>query len=288
MAVSQNIWKQVTETYRKIRNTIRYLLSNIYDYDHQRDRTLYAEMREIDRWALTRLQALIKKVTASFEAYEFHMAYHGLHHFCTVEMSAVYLDIIKDRLYTERAESKARRSAQTALYEILTALTAMLAPILTFTCEEVWTHVPKAGKALSIQLEDWPDGREEWEDEALGSRWDVLLAVRDAAQKSLESARQAKLIGHSLDAQVVLLDVSGKGTWLDALLPYQADLAGILITSAASVAEGKPGDGAPSALEGLEIQVRKAPGEKCVRCWIYSETPDERGLCPRCAGVLEA
>jgi isoleucyl-tRNA synthetase len=286
MAVSQNIWKQVAETYRKIRNTIRYLLGNIYDYDYQRDRTPYREMPEIDRWALARLQALIKKVTLSFEAYEFHMAYHGLHHFCTVEMSAVYLDIIKDRLYTERAESKARRSAQTALYEILTALTAMLAPILTFTCEEIWTHIPKADKAPSIQLEDWPAGREEWEDEALQARWDTILAARDAVQKSLENARQTKLIGHSLDAQVLLLDVSGRGMWLDALLPYQGDLAGILITSAASVAAGKPGDGDQSALEGLEIQVRKAPGEKCARCWIYSEALDERGLCPRCARAL--
>jgi isoleucyl-tRNA synthetase len=286
MAVSRNIWNQVTEAYRKIRNTVRFLLGNLYDYDHERDRVPYGALLEIDRWALMKLGRLIERTTQSFETYEFHLGYHGARQFCVVDMSAVYLDIIKDRLYAEKADSQARRSAQTALYEILRALTAMLAPILSFTCEEIWQYLPDPGKAPTVQLAAWPEAAEEWRDDELSARWDFILSVREAAQKALESARQSKEIGNSLDAEVALVDVSGEGRWLAALEPYRKEWASIFIVSAVSLAEGKPGDGVPAGLDGLEILVRKAPGEKCARCWVYSENVDERGLCPRCGDTI--
>jgi isoleucyl-tRNA synthetase len=209
MAVSRSIWKQVTEAYRKIRNTVRFLLGNLYDYDHDRNRVPYGELWEIDRWALMKLKRLIERTTQSFETYEFHLAYHGARQFCVVDMSAVYLDIIKDRLYAERPDSRARRSAQTVMYEVLRALTVMLAPVLSFTCEEIWQYIPDSGAVPSVQLTDWPTAPAEWEDERLAPRWDFILSVREAAQKALESARQSKEIGNSLDAEVVLLDVFG-------------------------------------------------------------------------------
>ncbi|MDR1204134.1 MAG: isoleucine--tRNA ligase [Peptococcaceae bacterium] len=286
MAVSRNIWKQVTEVYRKIRNTVRFLLGNLYDYDGARDRVPYEALEEIDRWALMKLGQLIERTTQSFETYEFHLAYHGVRQFCVVDMSAVYLDIIKDRLYAERADSQARRSAQTVLSEILRALTVMLAPVLSFTSEEIWGYIPDSGSLPSVQLTDWPEAAGEWEDERLSPRWDLILSVREAAQKALESARQSKQIGNSLDAEVVLVDVSGTGRWMAALEPDRKEWPAIFIVSAVTLTEGKPGDGVPGELDGLEILVRKAPGEKCARCWIYSEEIDEQGLCPRCAGVV--
>jgi isoleucyl-tRNA synthetase len=159
---------------------------------------------------------------------------------------------------------------------------------LSFTCEEIWQYLPDSGAVPTVQLADWPEAAKEWDDERLAPRWERILSVREAVQKALENARQSKQIGNSLDAEVVLLDVSEDGRWIRVLEPDQKEWAAIFIVSAVTLAEGKPGDGAAGDLDGLEILVRKAPGEKCARCWIHSEQVDEQGLCPRCAGVIGA
>lgn len=277
LANSQNIMKQVSESYRKIRNTIRFLLGNLYDFDPKRDQVAYGEMLEIDRWALDRLARLIDKVTQGFERYEFHTAYHALHKFCTVDMSAVYLDIIKDRLYTEKADSHLRRSAQQALWEILNALTRLISPILTFTAEEIWQQLPKPKETDYAQMAQWPVKRAEWLDDALASRWEQLIYVREQAQKVLETARTEKLIGHSLDARVTLVADEAAYGWLKE---YNGkELADLMIVSGVEIQWAAGSE--------LTVKVDKAKGEKCHRCWIYNENLDSDGICPRCHEVLE-
>ena len=276
LASSQGIMKQVSEAYRKIRNTMRYLLGNIYDYDHVRDAQGYKNLLEIDRWALDRLARLIDKVTEAFENYEFHTAYHALHRFCTVEMSAFYLDIIKDRLYCEKADSPARRSGQQAVWEILNALTGLMTPILSFTAEEIWQYLPQSKDVPFALLGSWPQKREEWLDESLAGRWDKLIAVRDEALKALEAARADKVIGHSLDAKVTLRANKNDYVWLTDYEKFLADLLIVSQTELLLVDE-----------EGLSAEVAKADGEKCQRCWIYHHELNEDGLCPRCAKALK-
>ena len=156
VAVSPGILKQVSEAYRKIRNTFRYLLGNLYDFDYIKDKVSYEKLLEIDRWALLKLAQLVKRVTQAYDEYEFHVVYHAVHNFCAVDMSAFYLDVVKDRLYTTKPDSLERRSAQTVIYEICTALVKILTPILAFTTEEVWAHLPQQDKELSVQLAGWP------------------------------------------------------------------------------------------------------------------------------------
>ena len=276
LASSQGILKQVSETYRKIRNTVRYLLGNVYDYDPERDAQPYKNLREIDRWALDRLARLIDKVTEAFENYEFHVAYHALHRFCTVEMSAFYLDIIKDRLYCERPDSPERRSGQQVLWEILKALTGLMTPILSFTAEEIWQYLPQSKEIPFAVLSSWPKKREEWLDEGLNQRWEKLIAVRDEALKALETARADKVIGHSLDARVVLRVNKNDYVWMT---DYEKFLPDLLIVSQTELLLVDA--------EGISVEVTKASGEKCQRCWIYHEELNAEGLCPRCAKALK-
>ncbi|MCL1804881.1 MAG: isoleucine--tRNA ligase [Clostridiales bacterium] len=275
MANSDGIMKQISEAYRKMRNTVRYLLGNVYDYDHERDGRPYGELMEIDRWALDQLARVMETVTRAFDEFEFHTAYHAIHRFCTVEMSAFYLDIIKDRLYCEKADSPQRRSAQQALWETLQALTLMLSPILTFTAEEIWQYLPESEELPFAQLGFWPEGREEWRDDGLDGRWKQLIDVREQVLKVLEDARADKMIGHSLEAKVILKAGRGVYGWLEE---YEGMLADLFIVSQAELlmAEG----------EALTAEVVPAQGKKCARCWIYHEDVNEDGLCPRCAKVL--
>lgn len=276
LANSQNIMKQVSETYRKIRNTLRFLLGNLYDYDPSQHQIGHEQLLEIDRWALDRLARLIDRVTLGFESYEFHVAYHALHKFCTVDMSAVYLDIIKDRLYTEKAESKLRRSAQNVLWEVTLALTGLMAPILTFTAEEIWALLPLSKEQPYAQLTPWPKAMDNWRNDKLAQRWEDLIEIRELAQKSLEEARADKRIGHSLDAQVIITANQESYAWLT---DYSAkDLADLMIVSHIQLRL--------SEQEGLNVLVEKASGEKCQRCWIYDEHLNEEGICPRCHKVL--
>lgn len=293
VAISPGILKQMTEAYRKIRNTSRYLLSNLYDYDPAKERVAYEQMPEIDQWALLKLHQLIKKVTEAYENYEFHTVHHNIHNFCAVDMSAIYLDIIKDRLYTSKADSLERKSAQTVMYQIIDALVRMLTPILAFTSEELWQYLPHQEEDSTVQVAAWPVFEERYLNTALEEKWNKILAVREFVAKPLEEARQRKDIGHSLDARVQLY---ANKEWYAFLSGQQDDLASLFITSGVSLlqAEQVP-DGAftseDEALSGLAVVVGKASGEKCERCWIYSETVGQDAehptLCHRCATVLK-
>jgi isoleucyl-tRNA synthetase len=275
MANSPGIMRQTSEAYRKIRNTIRYLLGNVADYEARRDAQPYKDLLEIDRWALDQLARLIDKVTEAFEQFEFHVAYHALHRFCAVEMSAFYLDILKDRLYCQKAGAPSRRSGQQALWEILQALTVMVAPILTFTAEEIWQYLPQAATLPFAQMACWPERRAEWLDDGLCRRWQKLIEIREQVLKALEEARADKRIGHSLDARVVLKAGKYAYVWLT---DCEKQLADLFIVSQADLLLV---DG-----ETLLVEVAPAAGEKCERCWMYHAERDEEGLCPRCARAL--
>jgi isoleucyl-tRNA synthetase len=290
VAVSPNILKQITEAYRKIRNTCRYLLGNLYDFDPQKDRVSYDRMLEIDRWAVMKLHMLIKKVTDSYLNYEFHTVHHNIHNFCAVDMSAIYLDIFKDRVYTSKPGSVERKSAQTAMYDIITALVKMLTPILSFTTEEVWQYISHSEDEPTVQVAGWPIYDESYLDTALEEKWDKILAVREFVAKPLEEARRNKVIGHSLDARVNLY---ASEKWYNFLQEIKDELATIFITSNVALHKDRDipeGSFTSEDMEGLAVFVDKAPGEKCERCWIYSETTGQDQqhptLCKRCASVM--
>jgi isoleucyl-tRNA synthetase len=275
MASSPGIMKQISETYRKMRNTVRFLLGNVYDFDYEKHKLPYKELLEIDRWALDRLARAVGQVTSAFEHFEFHTAYHILHRFCTVEMSAFYLDIVKDRLYCEKADSPQRRGCQQVLWETLQALTLMLAPILTFTAEEIWRYLPQSADIPYVQLAFWPKIEDEWRDDGLYRQWQKLIEVREQALKVLEEARGGKRIGQSLEAKILLRAGKVAYAWLSE---YEKGLADLFIVSQTELTFV---DG-----DGLEMEVVAAEGQKCNRCWIYHKDVNEEGVCPRCAKVL--
>lgn len=275
LAISNGILKQVSETYRKIRNTARFLLSNLYDFDPSVNALPYAELREVDRWMLHRLQKLIERTINAYDAYEFHTVYHAIHHFCVVEMSNLYLDITKDTLYSELPEDKARRSVQTVMYEVLDVLVRLITPILAFTSEEIYQYIPKSADAPeSVQLLAMPKVNTAYVDEALDEKWQKLAAVKEQVAGVLEVARQNKEIGHSLDARVV---ITASGEEYELLADSREMLTKLFIVSQCEVVKGE-GE--------MAIDVSPAKGEKCCRCWIYSEEVDGNGLCPRCHSVV--
>lgn len=291
--ISNDILKQMSEVYRKIRNTFRYILGNLADFNPETDRVSYDRLLEIDRWALLRLEQVREKVTQAYDAYEFHTLYHTVHNFCAIDLSSIYLDILKDRVYTAKPDSVERRAAQTAMYEILDTLVRLVSPVLTFSAEEVWQHMPKvAGMPESIQLADWPAARSEYLEKQLEDKWNKLLTVRSELTKALEQARRTKVIGHSLDAAIAIYASDDVYEQLNAL---GEELATLLIVSKANVKQGvqqAPDNAYRSAELPLAVVVTPAQGEKCERCWIYSDTigeDSEHGtLCERCAGVLKA
>lgn len=290
VAASPRIMKQMTEAYRKIRNTLRFLLSNLNDFDPEKDQVPYSKLPEIDRWALLQLGRVIERVLEGYEKYEFHWVYHTVHNFCTVELSAIYLDIAKDRLYVEGKNSELRRSAQTVLYQTLDALVRLLAPVLTFTMDEIWPYVPGVAEGSNIQIEEMPKAKPEWKDEELEEKWTRILTLRAEVTKALEKARQDKLINHPLTAQVDLYTPAD----LYEFLKKVPDLKDIFIVSAVELHQAgdtKPQDTAVAeSIEGLSIKVSPAAGEKCERCWMYHTEvgKDEKhpSLCPRCASVV--
>ncbi|MGN1058992.1 MAG: isoleucine--tRNA ligase, partial [Clostridia bacterium] len=291
MHISKDILKQLSEAYRKIRNTARYILGNIHDFEPDRDSVAPADMPEIDRWAMSRLDRLVEKTLAAYRSYEFHSVFHAIHNFCVVDMSNFYLDVIKDRLYTQKADSLARRSAQTAMYRILDSLVRLLTPILAFTCEEIWSFMPHSEKDNRefVILNDMPVPDAALRDEALEAKWESLLAVRSDVAKALEAARNAKTIGHSLGAEVT---VFADGELFDLLKKEEEQLSTYFIVSKAGV---KPMTEAPADAAagetGVKVSVAEAPGEKCERCWMFSETVGENAehptLCHRCAETLK-
>lgn len=287
--ISKEILKQLSEVYRKIRNTIRYILGNTNDFNYETDKVEFKDMLELDRWALMHMQLLKKEVSAAYESYDFHVLYHAIHNFCSIEMSSYYLDILKDRLYAYKADSFERRSAQTAMYEIMLDLVVMIAPVLSFTMEEVWQFMKKpASMPESVFMMPWPECKEEYIDEALETKWDNFIEIRSEITKVLEGARRAKTIGHSLDAKV---ELHATGEALAILKSVESDLATLLIVSQTQLVEGLDGGVEATGREDLKVTVQAAEGEKCERCWIYSDTvgkdAEHPTVCARCAAALK-
>ncbi|MGM0640949.1 MAG: isoleucine--tRNA ligase [Thermotogota bacterium] len=284
--ISYDILKQQTEVYRKFRNTVRFLLGNISDFDPKKDYVKYEDMYEVDKWGMIKLHDLIKNVTDAYDNYGFYRVHHMLNRFCTIDMSSIYLDIIKDRIYTEGTKSKLRRSAQTVMYEIALALTKMMTPILSFTAEEIYKYLPEqAQKHETVQLEEWPEFKEEYMDEKIISKWEKMLELREDVTKALEEKRRDKFIGNSLDAKVI---VETKNKELKELLKEYDNyfLSDVFITSQFELGDVDEG------FEGnvSKVKVVKAEGEKCERCWKADpktgEDSEHPGTCPRCAAVL--
>jgi len=273
--ISEEILDRTVEAYRKFRNTAKYLLGNLYDFDPEKDSLASKDLMEIDRWALSRLNSTLKEVTDSFESFMFHEATSFVYKFCILDMSNFYLDILKDRLYTFGARSKERRSGQTVLYKILSVLTRIMAPITPFTSEEIWGYFNKEG---SVHLADWPKVENDLIDAGLEAKWQRLINLREEVLKALEEKRIAKLIGSPLEAKVSLV-ASSKEEY-DFLNKYSGILRYIFIVSQVVLAAG----------DKLDIQVSKADGKKCSRCWNWSALvgADECNptLCERCAGVV--
>jgi isoleucyl-tRNA synthetase len=284
--ISNEILKRLADAYFRIRNTYRFLLGNLYDFNPEKDRIPYAELYEIDRWALHQLQKLISRVREAYERFEFHTVYHSVQNFCAVEMSALYFDILKDRLYTFPSRSIGRRSAQTALDEILRTLTGLMAPILSFTAEEVWKYLPQEpGKKESVHLTLFPEARNEYLDEGLYERWEKIWEIRSVVTKALEEARKERTIGLSLDAQVHLYLPEKTYQFLQ---PFQTELKSIFIVS--SVTLHLAPSGTKDEKE-VRVEILRADGAKCERCWNYDvdigRHPQHPTICPRCIEAIQ-
>ncbi len=285
IALSTEILKRMSDSYRKIRNTFRFLLGGLQDFDPAQAMAV-EDLEEIDRWILHRAADMVERVRKGYETYEFHMIYHRVVQFCTVELSNVYMDVTKDRMYCEDPTGDLRRSGQTAYWLVLRALVRAMAPILSFTCEEAWEHCPKAeGDEESVFLQDFPVEALSWKDDALDQRWERLLLVRQDVQRELEKARKGskeeRLIGSSQEAQLV---VRAQGSVLELLRDYEEALATLFIVSEVNVEEGAPTE--EEALVATTVKV--ASGGKCPRCWNYwVEEGSSSEVCPRCEAVLK-
>ena len=279
--ISKEILKQLSEAYRKIRNTARYILGCINDFNPDTDSVAIDELMPIDKWAINKLNELMAKVKAGYDSYEFHQVYHAIHNFCVVDMSNFYLDVLKDRLYTEKADSKARRAAQTTIYIILDSMTRMIAPILAYTSDEIWKYMPHRADADAecVLFNEMPAPVEISLDADFIANWDKIHELRDTVKKQLEVAIKDKMIKASLEASVTL---KASGAEYEFIKSVENELAAAFIVSEVVVeqAEGE-----------LTVTVNKAQGEKCERCWAYSKTVGENAdhptLCARCAAVIE-
>lgn len=335
--LSKEILQQISDSYRKIRNTWRFMLSNLYDFNPNADKIDYEDLLDVDKWILYRLNRLIENVTQAYETFEFHLIYHFVVNFCTVDLSAVYLDITKDRLYTFAANDKQRKACQTAIYRVLTNLISLMAPILSFTCEEIWRYLP-VEKAESVHLSKFPLPNPIYKNEALSEKWENLLRIRSYVSTALEQERKNGVIGSSLEAKVIIT-IGNKGStdipvcvveaglaparnpvceeeitissvlsekYKQLLVSYHQHLPALFIVSQVELKissedsigiltvnqkEAKP-DSRPSALvnDNIWIEVKKADGNKCLRCWNYNtsvgdnkEYPD---ICERCVKAI--
>jgi isoleucyl-tRNA synthetase len=279
--ISQDILKQLSEAYRKIRNTARYILGNISDFNPDTDMVALDKLLPIDKWAVSKLNELIDKVKQSYDKYEFHIVYHSIHNFCVVDMSNFYLDVLKDRLYTEKADSQSRRAAQTTIYIILDAMTRMLAPILAYTSDEIWKYMPHSStdNAEHIIFNEMPAKIAVETDDSFMSFWDEIHLLRDDVKKSLETLIKDKTIKSSLEAKIIL---AAGGEKLEFLKKAEPELAAAFIVSEVEIVDNN-GE--------LEITVEKAEGEKCERCWTISKTVGQNEehptLCTHCCENLK-
>ena len=277
----KEIFRQLSEAYRKMRNTARFMLGNISDFDPAKDMVDNDQLFEIDRWALEACNKLTATMRDAYEHYDFSRAYHALYNFCVIDMSNFYMDVIKDRLYC--ADDHARRCAQTALYRILIDFTKLLAPILCFTSQEIWSYIPKLdGMKDYVVFEQMPEAKAA-ADEAFEAKWDRIMAIRDDVKKVLEQARADKVIGSALEAGLTLYCSKEVYDFLNAI-PMD-ELADLFIVSHVDLVEGE--GGVKGLVEGLGVSAAHAAGNKCLRCWKYETTVGEDGLCPRCAKVLK-
>ncbi|MCI6561713.1 MAG: class I tRNA ligase family protein, partial [Ruminococcus sp.] len=282
--ISQPILKQLSEAYKKIRNTARFILGNLGNgdgFDPDRDSVSDDQLTELDKWALMRLDALIDKVYEGYNSFDFHVAFHSIHNFCVIDMSNFYLDIIKDRLYCEKEKSVKRRAAQTVMYRILSAVSRLAAPIISFTAEEIWQFMPHSSSdnTESIFLNQMPEKSGIEFTSEFVEKWALITDIREGANKLLEEKRNEKLIGKSLEAKVI---ISCDGELYEKCSELADCLAEILIVSEVSVVKAE-GD--------MSFDAVKAEGEKCERCWCHSTTVGSSSahptLCSRCASVVE-
>jgi isoleucyl-tRNA synthetase len=283
--LSQEIMQRLTEAYRRIRNTCRYLLGNLSDFDPQTDRVPYEEMEELDRLALHRLQNLNERVLDFYKNFDFHLIYHSLHNFCVLDLSSFYLDVIKDRLYTSPKKSVVRRSAQTAMNETLEVLVRLMAPILSFTAEEIWQYMKGNNRPVSVHADLFVPVNDSYKDPELAGRWEEILTVRKEVTKTLEIARKEKIVGHSLDAFVTLGLSAGL---MEKLIPYRDQLRAIFIVSSVELAaiESVEDTIESETVPGLKVKVVPSPHAKCERCWVHDPTvgddSNHPGICKRC------
>lgn len=275
--ISREIIERLVETYRRIRNTLRFIHGNLYDFDPENDSVPYQEMSFLDRVILSRLQRVIERVRGAYERYSFHAIYHTIQNFCTVDLSSLYLDMIKDRLYVQKSDSVERRATQTVLFRLLIDLLRLLAPVLTFTAEEMWQCLRGKVKEESVLLTLFPEPDHALVDEGIETDWVKVLEVREAVNKKIEEKRKAGEVGHSLEVEV---SIGCNGEYLDLLERLGHEIEEILIVSKVNLYR------TPT----LEVQVSKASGRKCERCWHYDKTvgtnetfPD---LCARCVRIL--
>jgi isoleucyl-tRNA synthetase len=285
--MSDNVMTQLSEAYRKLRNTFRFALGNLSDFDPARDAVPDAQLEEFDRYMLARTADLVERCRAWYDAFEFHRVFHAVYDFAAVDLSAFYFDILKDRLYTFAPRNRARRSAQTAIYRIASALLRLVAPILVFTAEEVWREFPRAADVTgrdSIHVELFPSPRDLGEplDAATRADWDRLLEVRSEVLRALEAARNSKAISAGLEAKV---RVAADGDLSPLLAKYGAELPALFLVS--QVESQKP---RPAANSVIAVSVERADGSKCERCWNYSTHVGENAayptVCERCTAAL--
>ena len=279
--ISQDILKQLSDAYRKIRNTARFILSNLGDFNPDTDSVSVEKLDGIDKWAMARMDEIIEKCKAAYDKFDFHIVYSTMRDFCTIDLSNFYLDILKDRLYVEKADSESRRAAQTVIYNILRTMTLYLAPVISFTAEEIWGYMPRSEKddAESVFFNKLPEKSGVSADEEFMEKWEKIDELRDIVNKALEEARGQKLIGKSLEAKVTLK--CGRD-WYEFAKSVENDLVAAFIVSAVSVEK--------SEFDGVDVKVEVAPGEKCERCWTHSDTvgkcAEHPTLCARCAEIV--
>jgi isoleucyl-tRNA synthetase len=287
--LSGEILTRLADAYRKIRNTYKYLLSNLYDFDPAKDAVKHKDLLEPDRWILSKLAGLVKTAGENYDSYSFHRVYRDVYNFCIYEVSSVYMDILKDRMYTFRADSPERRSGQTAMLELLKVLLKIMAPLLATTTDEAWGYLRIEGRPESIHLEEWPDASTDaWLDAGLDEKWARLCALREAVLKKIEEARQAGHIGSSLEAKVIL--AAREDATRKLLEDNKDNLRYLFIVSQVELKRGPIADAGTDATA-VEISVERAEGKKCKRCWNYSvrvgldkKHPE---LCERCVKAVQ-
>ncbi|MBA3063524.1 MAG: isoleucine--tRNA ligase, partial [Atribacteria sp.] len=293
--ISSKILDQLVEIYRRVRNTARFILGNLSDFNPDTDVVSYDKLNELDRLVLSNFQSLVKRVNENYDKFEFHSLYHEIHNFCAVDLSSFYLDIIKDRLYTAFADSEERRAAQTVLYQLINDLVKLIAPVLSFTAEEIWQYLREIEKGKeSVFLASWPEVNENYMDRNLEKKWNNILKIRKDVLKALEIKRGEGFIGNSLEAQVNIYTEDREV--YDYLISFKEQLETIFIVSKTDIVRGEGEKGLSSdAYTGVEfpdikVLITRAPGKKCERCWCYSETVggDQKypTICEKCAKVM--